>query len=132
MTTDFGCAHCYGDDAEATVAYYHGGGLETERRIIDESHFQVSLRRCRGCAQAFIAIFTEFVDWAGGDDAQYRDIVPVTPAEAAHLVASGEDVDLSYLGSLGAGRRRLSMDWPTGGEQCTGWEVGPFWVQPGR
>jgi hypothetical protein len=118
MTTEFGCAYCYGDDAQAVSVYYDNGGLETERLIVDDPHFLVSLPRCRRCAQGFVSIFTEFVDWEGGDDAQYRDVVPVTPAETAIVVEQGEDVDLRYLGSLGEGRRRLSTDWPTGDQKA--------------
>jgi hypothetical protein len=111
--------------------YYDNGGLETERLIVDDPHFLVSLPRCRGCGQGFVSIFTEFVDWEGGDDAQHRDVVPVTPAETAIVVEQGEDVDLRYLGSLGEGRRRLSTDRPTGDHKRTGWKVGRFWVEQG-
>jgi len=132
MTTDFGCAYCYGEDAQAVWTYHRNGGLEPQRRIVDDPHFLVSLRHCRRCGQVFVSIFTEFVDWEDGDDAQYSDVVPVTPAEAATVLEQGEQVDLRYLGSLGEGRRRLSSDWPTGGETEIGWRVGTFWVEQGH
>jgi hypothetical protein len=132
MTARFGCIQCYGDDAEATLAQFGRGGLETDRVIVDDSHFIVSLRGCPSCGQAFISVFTEFVDRSGGDDAQYRDIVPVTPDEAAAVLAQGEQVDLRFLGSLGEGRRRLSSDWPTGGERRVEWRTGAFHVQEGH
>src|SRR6266511_533503 len=100
MTTDFGCAYCYGEDAQAVWTYHRNGGLEPQRRIVD--------------------------------DPQYSDVVPVTPAEAATVLEQGEQVDLRYLGSLGEGRRRLSSDWPTGGETEIGWRVGTFWVEQGH
>ncbi|GAA4732982.1 hypothetical protein [Phytohabitans rumicis] len=131
MTT-YGCARCYGEDAAATAAYLQGGGLVTDQTVVDDSHFIVSLRHCAACAQAFVSILTEFVDWTGGDDAQYRDIVPVTPEEAATVRAQGERVDLRFLGSLGAGRRRLSSDWPTGGGRRLAWRTGEFWVREGH
>jgi hypothetical protein len=130
--TDFGCERCYGDDAATASAHYRAGGLETQRRIVDDPHFIVSLRRCVACGQAFVSIFTEFVDWSGGDDAQYSDIVPVTSEEAATVVSQGENVEVRFLGSLGEGRRRLSSDWPTGGERRLAWRTGAFWVQPGH
>jgi hypothetical protein len=132
MAAQFGCPQCYGDDAEAAAAYLQAGGLKTEYALIDDSHFIVSLRRCTQCGQMFVSIFTEFVDWSGGEDAQYRDVVPVTPAEAETVRAQGERVDLRFLGELGEGRRRLSTDWPTGGSKRVRWRTGTFRVQEGR
>jgi hypothetical protein len=128
----FGCPQCYGDDAEATAAFVHAGGLVTDRAVVDDSHFIVSLRRCSACGQAFVSIFTEFVDWSGGDDAQYRDVVPVTPDEVGTLLDQGERLDLRFLGSLGEGRRRLSGDWPSGGAKRVNWRTGAFRVQEGH
>jgi hypothetical protein len=131
MTTQFGCARCYGDDAEAALAHLRGGGLQMDFRVVDDSHFGVSLGHCSACSQAFLSIFTEFVDWEGGDDAQYWDVVPVTPAEAASIREPDRSQDLRYLGSLGEGRRRLSSDWPTGAPRRISWRFGTFWVEPG-
>jgi hypothetical protein len=127
----FGCPQCYGDDAESAAAF-HAGGLKTEQVLLDDSHFIVSLRRCVRCGQAFVSIFTEFVDWSGGEDAQYRDVIPVTPAEAETVRAQGEQVDLRFLGSLGDKRRRLCTDWPTGGSKRIRWRTGAFRVQEGH
>jgi hypothetical protein len=132
MTTDFGCARCHGDDAQAALAHIRDQGLPIDRFLVDDSHFIVSLRHCRECRQRFVSIFTEDVDWVGGDDAQYRQVVPITPEEAATLAAQGENVDLRHLGSLGEGRRYLSTSWPTGGEEWVGWGHGFFWVREGR
>jgi hypothetical protein len=127
----FGCPQCYGEDAETARAFVEAGGLVTDRTVVDESHFIVSLRRCAACGQPFVSIFTEFVDWSGGDDAQYRDLVPVTADEAQAVLDQGEQVDPRFLGSLGEGRRRLSSDWPSGGRRSVRWRTGAFWVQQG-
>jgi hypothetical protein len=131
-TAGFGCARCYGDDAQAVSGYFSGDGLATDHLVVADSHFIVSLRHCCQCGQAFVSVFTEFVDWSGGDDAQYRDIVPVTPAEAAAVLERGDPADLQYLGSLGQGRRRLSTDWPTGGPKRIDWRTGSFSVREGH
>lgn len=132
IMTAFGCDRCYGDDADAVARYFSSGGLETDHMVVDDSHFIVSQRRCTACDQTFVSIFTEFVDWSGGDDAQYQDIVPVTPEEADAVLAHGDPADTRFLGSLGAGRRRLAWDWPTGGRQRFGWRSGEFEVQEGH
>ncbi|MGH3586102.1 MAG: hypothetical protein ACRDQ0_07230 [Pseudonocardia sp.] len=130
--TAFGCDRCYGDDAAAAAKYFYSGGLKMDHMVVDDSHFIVSLRRCTACGQAFVSIFTEFIDWSGGDDAQYRDLVPVTPEEANAVLARGDPADTRFLGSLGAGRRRLAWDWPTGGRQRIGWSSGEFPVEEGH
>ncbi|MEV4315116.1 hypothetical protein [Actinocrispum sp. NPDC049592] len=127
---DFGCGSCYGEDPGAVLEYSRGGLVITQR-LISDSHFGVSVRRCTNCGQQFIAIFTEFVDWSGGDDAQYFDIVPVTPEEADEAIAAGENVSTSFLSNLGTGRRHLASDYPTGGPHRLNWLTGPLTVEQG-
>jgi hypothetical protein len=129
--SEFGCARCYGEDAERTWGYYPS--LPVEQELVDDSHFIVQLRRCPRCSQRFVWIFTEFVDWEHGDDAQHRAIVPVTAAEAKALKRQGADVDLAYLGALGRDRRYLKTDWPTGQPNKTvGWAAGGLFIVPGH
>jgi hypothetical protein len=81
MAQRFGCRRCYGDDPQSVWAYYEEG-LAVEQELVGESHFLVQLRRCVECGQQFVWIFGEAVDWKGGEDAQRREIVPVSGAEA--------------------------------------------------
>ncbi len=131
MTGQFGCAQCYSEDANVVYQFLHNGGLKVSQFLIRESHFIVSVGRCCACGQAFVSIFTEFIDWIGSDDAQYSDLVPVTSGEVETLQAQGEKVDLRFLGSLGEGRRRLWTDWPSGGSKRIGWGIGAFEVHEG-
>src|SRR6266511_4005147 len=93
MTTDFCCAYCYGEDAQAVWTYHRNGGLEPQRRIVDDPHFLVSLRHCRRCGQVFVSIFTEFVDWEGADPpadlrlASGRPVARRGPAPAVERLA---------------------------------------------
>jgi hypothetical protein len=128
---EFGCAACYGEDADATWHHYHDGLPVTEQLIL-ESHFVVGLRRCAACEQPFVWVFTEYVDWQGGEDPQYRVVVPITPAEAATLAEQGENVDLPALGALGRGRRYLSVDWPSDAPLRAYWGSGAFRPEPGH
>ena len=116
----FGCAACFGDDP--ATAYEHRLGITD--RLIDDSHFMVLLRRCPACAQAFVTIFTEFIDWSGGDDPQYRDIMPITADEAARMRTMGEDLDLEWLETIGRNRRRLCMNHPKDGPRQVFWSDG--------
>jgi hypothetical protein len=126
-----GCRLCFGEDAELAWASYRR--LRTDAAVVDESHFLVRLRSCPECGQRFLWIFTEFVDWENGEDAQYRQIVPVTKAEADAIARQGAAVDLAYLGSLGRGRRYLKVDWPSAQPKATaGWATGEFLIIPGH
>jgi hypothetical protein len=132
QSTEFGCTRCYGDDARATWRYC-AEHLVIEQSLVDDSHFIVQLRRCPTCSQPFVWVFTEFIDWVGGDDGQYRDVVPVTTAEVQMLARRGEDIDFAFIASLGRNRRYLQVDWPTGQhEEGTRWGKGNLLVMPGH
>jgi hypothetical protein len=125
-----GCEQCYPEQPPPNFAFYIRE-LESEESVIDESHFALRVVRCRNCGQRFVWIFTEFIDWHGGDDAQYVTVAPITSEEATQLIAQGESVDLEWLGSLGEGRRVLIRDHPTGKQDRYAWRSGPFIVMPG-
>ncbi|MGE5828154.1 MAG: hypothetical protein ACM30G_07265 [Micromonosporaceae bacterium] len=137
MTNAFGCDACYGADA-ATVWASYRDGLSEEVVLVDESHLLIALRRCRRCAQAFVWIFTEAVDWDGGNDRQCRKIVPLTGDEVGALVGRrdgsrlGDQALLGDLGSLGEGRRYLYTDWPSDAPATqAGWTQGRFDIAEG-
>ena len=114
MRESTGCRRCYGDDAH-TVWDYYEDGLVVERELVGEPHFIVQLRRCDECGQKFVWIFSESVDWEGGEDAQRRSIVPLADGEA-------ESLDVRALPALGDGRRYLETWWPTDTrDQKVGW-----------
>ena len=126
-----GCGRCYGRSPKRAWAYYTDG-LKIEQLLEDDSHFSVQLRRCVECSQRFVWIFTEFVDWEGGDDAQYRDIVPVTASEAEKIARQGQDLDFRFLEALGTNRRYLRTNWPTGErKEAVGWATGELLIVRG-
>lgn len=128
--TKFGCARCSGEDALTALAFCTTRLRETHR-LVEQSHFSIALRECPECGQAFAAIFTEFVDSTGGEDAQYFEYVPLTAAEVTSLAAQGSRVDLARLGALGSVRRRLSSSWPTGKEKRIAWRRDTLSVREG-
>ena len=107
MDAEFGCERCYrNDDAGATWAYYieeHGKVLL--RTVEADSHFSVSVVKCAACAQLFVWIFNELVDWEGGDDQADILIVPVTADEAKRVRLRRGEMDMTYVRSLGDSRR---------------------------
>lgn len=129
VSDSFGCAACFGEDAEAL---WQARPWQHVESLVEESHSGVSLLSCAACGQRFVKIFTEFVDWSGGDDAQHWDVVPISADEARDLSAQGEEVSPQQLGQLGAGRRRLQVDFPTGGARSVRFATGAFWVTQGH
>lgn len=127
-TAPSGCALCFQADAEAL---WQARPWRRTDPLIEDSHYGVSLWDCPACGQRFVQIFSEFVDWHCGDDAQHWDLVPITAAEAQELRAQGEGVPPERLGQLGEGRRRLQVDFPSGARRVVRFCTGAFWVLPG-
>jgi len=120
--TRFGCERCWPDDAdEAWEARSH---LAQHEAIVDDSHFIVRLLACDKCGQKFLSIMTETIDWADGDDPQYRTLEPVTPDEASRLIAAGEDGFRQARGDIGRRRKRLHHDSPKGSAETSYWSGG--------
>jgi tetratricopeptide (TPR) repeat protein len=125
-----GCDACYGEDAESVWQRVPDGYDRHEFLDEDSSHFSATLCHCRACSQTFVKIFTEFIDWSGGNDAQYFTLMPVSAVEAAALTEG--TLDVFSLGLLGNDRRHLHMDFPTGAEQPRiYWATGYFQVIDG-
>jgi hypothetical protein len=132
MTERFGCRRCYGDDPLTAWGYYDEG-LEVRRELVGEPHFIVQLRECAECGQQFVWVFSEAVDWEGGEDAQHRSVVPISEDEARSLVKLADRVDAVSLADLGRGRRYLVTDWPTDARSPTiAWSTGELRLQSSR
>jgi hypothetical protein len=119
---DFGCKRCWPSSAEA--AWEAREGLTHVAELIDESHFHVMILACPSCAQRFVSIFTESIDWKDGDDPQYWTLLPITEAEAVDLVRRQESLTETMLNALGPGRRCLRRDHPKAIEPRTFWGTG--------
>jgi len=119
---DFGCRRCWPPAADA--AWEARGALTHRVDLIDESHFHVMLLACPECAQRFVSVFTETVDWADGDDPQYWTLLPITEAEADDLVQQRDSLTETRLDALGPGRRCLRRDYPKAARPRTFWGTG--------
>lgn len=118
----FGCAQCW--LADASTAHKQSYALASAARLIDESHYDVSIRVCASCAQAFVAVFTETIDWRASDDAQDWTLLPLTSAEAATLIQRAGALSETELETLAPTRRSLRRDHPTGKEASVFWGRG--------
>jgi hypothetical protein len=118
----FGCEACWPASAEA--AETASRSLVREAGLIDESHFIVSLWSCGACGQRFVSVFTEMIDWADGEDPQYRTVLPITEAEARTLKRSGSALTESELNSLAPKRRSLYRDHPKDKPVRIAWGTG--------
>jgi hypothetical protein len=118
----FGCERCW--PASADAAHEARRTLRGEAQLVDESHFRVGIRVCPACAQRFVSVFTETIDWDDGDDPQYWTLMPVTAEEVADLRRHGDDLSESTLNALGPARRCLQHDHPKGVPPRSYWGTG--------
>ena len=124
----FGCALCM--NPELGPNGLPDGVLALKKSLVDDSHFIVKISACTKCGQDFLHCFTETIDWTGGDDAQYRDLVPLTVTEAALLErASAADMERTING-LNMSRPHINMSYPTGGTKSVTWKRGGILVSP--
>jgi len=77
----------------AEAAHAASAGLRNHARLVDGSHFGVSIRVCPACSQRYVSVFAETFDWTDGDDPQYSTLLPITEAEAAALERSGSEIE---------------------------------------
>ena len=121
---EFGCERCWPSDAWA--AWKARDGLDHKSELIDESHFHVMILGCSACCQQYVSIFTERIDWQGGDDPQYWTLMPITDAEANDLIANRTALDEMSLNAVGRLRQSLRFDHPKGEPPNVFWGSGIF------
>lgn len=97
--------------------------LQTRTSLIDESHYAISLRQCSICGQSFVSVFTETVDWADGEDHQYRTVMPLMEQEAGELESSVTNIE-RVLESLAPQRKTLRSDFAKGKGIARYWSHG--------
>ncbi|MGH8179117.1 MAG: hypothetical protein ACREV5_22885 [Steroidobacter sp.] len=117
----FGCDHCWPESADG--AWQMRSRLERRTELIDESHFRVMLLACNSCAQRFLSVFFESIDWEDGEDPQAWTLIPITATEESGLVKAGPAL-VEALRSLGADRRSLQRDYPKGRNPASCWGQG--------
>lgn len=123
----FGCAECF-QQADSGEAWAAVRGFENLARLVEESHFSVSIRACAACGQRCVDVFTERIDWVNGEDPQTCVVLPITPGESERLVAAGGDVKL--IESLGGSRRYLLWYYPADADKTVRWAQGNLWIGP--
>jgi hypothetical protein len=120
---NYGCERCW--PWEAMAAWEARQGLAKVAELVDESHYRVIILSCPNCCQNFLSVFTEMVDWAGGEDPMYWTVVPVDAGEVAALTDPTRVPRESDLEAMARDRRSLLRDFPKDASKLTvGWGVG--------
>jgi hypothetical protein len=127
FVSDFGCEQCFKADAEAMARAKNK--FNEIARLVDEEHFIIRLLSCPACGQRCVSVFTESIDWSGGDDAQYVSVLPITAEEAELLQKSGENLT-ARINAMGCDRRHWRDDSPTGGPRKIQWDSGGLYIGP--
>jgi hypothetical protein len=100
----FGCPHCFNPEAQS--AWEASDSLVRVSEIVSESHFIVNLYACSSCGQRFLRVFTEMINWGGGEDSQCVSL-PLTPDECERVMAEKENFDPRWLADCARERRHL-------------------------
>jgi hypothetical protein len=122
------CPHC--SPADPAAAFTSLRELPMAERLVDESHFDLSVRRCPRCGQAWVAIFTELLDWRDGDDSQAWLCLHITDGELRQLRAANEDDRERTLVGMNLSRRHLAWVHPRGNSESVSWKDGPLVILP--
>jgi len=118
---EYGCEKCW--HSQASEAWDAVRSTLIEARLIDESHYIVSIRRCQICSQHYLQVTTETIDWEDGEDPIHRTIIPIDNAEREKLTASNQ-LDTDIIENIGVDRRSISYDWPKNQEPTAYWSIG--------
>ncbi len=110
QTEVFGCARCW--PAGADEAWRVRAELAIVTDLVDESHYGVTILACPQCTQRFVQVYAETIDWAGGDDPQCTNFLPITEAEAADLERQRGALTETALSAIGPRRRCLLHRYP--------------------
>lgn len=122
------CSSCHDTDPHRSWA--SSRVLVAGARLVDESHFSVTLARCPACDQAYACTFSERIDWSGGDDPQDWLVIPLEATEVQALSAAPADAVEAALNALAP--RRYLLRWFA--REATApearWREGKIWVAP--
>lgn len=118
---DYGCEKCW--PTEAGEAWEALTNIPIEARLVEESHYIVSIRACPSCSQRYLQVTTETIDWDDGEDPIYRTVIPIDDKERAKLTASAP-LDTDLIESIGVGRQSLKYDWPKNQKPSIYWGIG--------
>jgi len=121
---------CLGDDSVAAKEAIRKA--KHVARLVDESHFGVSIARCVRCGQHFLSLFCERVDWADSDDPQTVVEIPLSADEVQRLKTANIAADENVILEIVANERRfLYHDMPKGVAETLAWKTRTLFI-PGH
>ncbi|MEW5737603.1 MAG: hypothetical protein AB1938_01690 [Myxococcota bacterium] len=121
-----GCEACTSADA---MAAWEAMRARRGKSLVQESHFGVHLTQC-ACGQRFVVVFTERIDWQGGEDDQTWLSAPVTAEEASRLERALEADVPRAATEVATGRRFLVRSHPPGSPLSAWWCEDGFAIGP--
>lgn len=120
-TNAFGCIACWPSSAESAWEALKSMKIDVE--LVDESHFMIKIRSCTKCAQQYLSVFTETIDWVAGEDPQHWTVIPLTPEEAQDFISADSNVEAKLI-ALPSARKSLCHDYPKGSDPASYWSKG--------
>jgi hypothetical protein len=113
---------------DSAIAYEAMHGLEEIERLVDSSHFSVTVLKCPRCDSRILRVFCELIDWDEGDDSQAFAWLHVTELELEALRTRREEEQA--LHGFASDRMVLWLIWPRAQPKLIEWRPGPLVLLP--
>lgn len=107
-----------------SAAWEARSDLQRRCELIEKSHFHVMILACPTCAQTFLSVFSELIDWDRGDGSQGWTLLPITAIEDQTLTAAGTAFEERSLYEPDRDRPSLYHTHPKGRSASSFWGRG--------
>jgi len=87
--------------------------FELVKTLVDSSHLDRSILKCKQCGQLYFFEFYEEIDWEKGNDPQYSTWVPIESDEQAEKMSKMSPIELLQFSP------RLQKDFPSDADKPT-------------
>lgn len=104
--------HCHLWTKETLTREEIVSSLELVETYEDDSHEIRKLLKCKQCGQLYFYEFLEHIDWVAGNDAMYRQWIPVDHQESAKLLAQESSMELLNYPAI-------RVDFPSDAKEAT-------------
>lgn len=90
--------NCVSPDAEIAYAAVTGN-TEHVKQVANQSHFWLDFTKCKSCGRHFMCVFTELINWNGGNDSMANAWVPLEEGETERVLSMvNSEGDISRAG----------------------------------
>ena len=117
-----GCKQCWSSDAN--WVWEARSRLQKRLDLVDSAHLGVSLVACTQCEQSYLSVFTETINWRGGNDPVHWTLIPIMSVHAIEMAKRVKPVSESLLSDICGKASSAQRYSSSSGESRSYWGVG--------